>query len=119
MFLPMLAQPYRLYFERMDAAKNMARFYALSIEPTLFGTPCLTRRWERIGFKGQEKAHHFLCEEEAVAMFLDLLRVRRARGYRTRPVEYPEKQSDRVERCRPESGASVQCAGRTGALDQG
>jgi predicted DNA-binding WGR domain protein len=48
----MLAQPYRLYFERTDATKNMARFYALSIEPTLFGTPCLTRRWGRIGSKG-------------------------------------------------------------------
>lgn len=41
----MLIQPYQLYIERADAAKNMARFYALSIEPTLFGTPCLTRRW--------------------------------------------------------------------------
>jgi predicted DNA-binding WGR domain protein len=35
----MLAQPYQLYFERTDATKNMSRFYALSIEPTLFGTP--------------------------------------------------------------------------------
>ncbi len=83
----MLAQPYRLYFERTDATKNMARFYALSIEPTLFGTPCLTRRWGRIGSNGQAKAHHFACEEDAVAMFLDLLQARRARGYRTRPVE--------------------------------
>lgn len=41
----MLAQPYHLYIERTDAKKNMARFYALSIEPTLFGTPFLTRRW--------------------------------------------------------------------------
>ncbi len=83
----MLAQPYRLYFERTDTTKNMARFYALSIEPTLFGTPCLTRRWGRIGSYGQAKEHHFVCEEDAVAMFLDLLRARRARGYRTRPME--------------------------------
>lgn len=40
----MLCQPYQLYIERTDATKNMARFYALRIEPTLFGTPCLTRR---------------------------------------------------------------------------
>ena len=85
--LCMLTQPYRLYFERTDATKNMARFYALSIEPTLFGTPCLTRRWGRIGSNGQAMAHHFLCEEDAVAMFLDLLRARRARGYRTRSSE--------------------------------
>lgn len=82
----MLAQPYQLYFERTDATKNMSRFYVLSIEPTLFGTPCLTRRWGRIGSNGQVKAHHFLCEEDAVAMFLDLLRIKRTRGYRTRPI---------------------------------
>jgi predicted DNA-binding WGR domain protein len=82
---PMLAQPYHLYIERADAAKNMARFYALSIEPTLFGTPCLTRRWGRIGSRGQSMVHHFDREEEAVSMFLDLLRAKRARGYRTRP----------------------------------
>lgn len=39
----MLCQPYQLFIERTDATKNMARFYALAIEPTLFGTPCLTR----------------------------------------------------------------------------
>lgn len=83
----MLAQPYRLYFERTDATKNMARFYALSIELTLFGTPCLTRRWGRIGSDGQAKEHHFVCEKDAVVMFLDLLRARRARGYRTRTME--------------------------------
>ena len=77
----MLAQPYRLYIERTDANKNMARFYALSIEPTLFGTPCLTRRWGRIGSSGQAKVHHFEREAEAVSFFLDLLRRKRARGY--------------------------------------
>lgn len=35
----MLNQPYQLYMERKDTARNMARFYALAIEPTLFGTP--------------------------------------------------------------------------------
>lgn len=78
----MLAQPYRLYIERTDAPKNMARFYVLAIEPTLFGTPCLTRRWGRIGTFGQAMVHHFDREEDAVRMFLDLLRTKRARGYR-------------------------------------
>lgn len=79
----MLSQPYQLYIERTDATKNMARFYALAIEPTLFGTPCLTRRWGRIGTSGQAMMHHFDREEDAVRMFLDLLRSKRARGYRT------------------------------------
>lgn len=82
----MLAQPYQLYVERTDAARNMARFYALSIGTTLFGTPCLTRRWGRIGHGAQSMVHHFDREEEAVSMFLDLLRAKRARGYRTRPA---------------------------------
>lgn len=86
----MLIQPYQLYVERTDAAKNMARFYALAIQPTLFGTPCLTRRWGRIGSTGQTMVHHFVREEEAVAMFLELLRAKRARGYRTRVYAQPE-----------------------------
>ena len=40
----MIAQHYHLYIERRDAGRNMARFYALSIEETLFGQPCLVRR---------------------------------------------------------------------------
>lgn len=81
----MLTQPYRLYVERTDSRRNMARFYALSIEPTLFGTPCLTRRWGRIGSHGQAKVHHFDREADAVSLFLVLLRAKRARGYGIKP----------------------------------
>lgn len=81
----MLAQRYQLYIERTDPTRNMARYYALSIEPTLFGTLCLSRRWGRIGSTGQSIEHHFDGEREAVAMFLDLLRMKRARGYKTVP----------------------------------
>ena len=45
----------------------MARFYALSIEPTLFGDVCLIRRWGRIGTRGQMKAMSFSREDEALA----------------------------------------------------
>ncbi|WP_337961879.1 WGR domain-containing protein [Brucella anthropi] len=83
----MLKQPYRLYVERFDPIRNMARFYALFIEPTLFQTPCLIRRWGRIGASGETKTHHFQREEEAVSMFLDLLRAKRARGYKTKPLD--------------------------------
>lgn len=80
----MLMQPYHLYTERLDAGRNMARFYALTIEQTLFGTPCLVRRWGRIGTGGQAKVHHFEREEDAVSMFLALLRVKQSRGYVTK-----------------------------------
>ncbi len=79
---PMIAQPYQLHIERRDPARNMARYYALSIEPTLFGEVCLTRRWGRIGAHGQAKYHSFEREEEAVQLFLGLLRDKRKRGYR-------------------------------------
>ncbi len=77
----MIAQPYQLYVERIDATKNMARYYAMSIEPTLFGQACLIRRWGRIGASGQKLVHHFQREEEAVELFLALLRQKRSRGY--------------------------------------
>ena len=81
--LTMIAQPYRLYIERTDTENNMARFYAMSIELTLFGEACLMRRWGRIGTRGQLKVQHFEQEKDAVELFLDLVRRKRRRGYRT------------------------------------
>jgi len=80
----MIAQPYKLYIERRDAKRGMARFYALSISPTLFGDIQLTRRWGRIGGRGQAISHSFAREDEAVRLFLDLLRRKRRRGYAPR-----------------------------------
>jgi predicted DNA-binding WGR domain protein len=77
----MIAQPYQLYVERTDATKNMARYYAMSIEPTLFGEACLIRRWGRIGAGGKRLVHHFKREEEAVGLVLQVLRQKRSRGY--------------------------------------
>jgi predicted DNA-binding WGR domain protein len=79
----MITQRYQLYIERTDSTKNMARFYAMSIEPNLFGETCLTRRWGRIGTKGQLMTHHFEREKDAVILFLDLLRQKRGKGYGT------------------------------------
>ncbi len=70
-----------IYLERRDPAKNMARFYMLSIEPTLFGDVRLRRHWGRIGTRGQVKLHDFAKREEAAALFSSLLRAKRRRGY--------------------------------------
>ncbi|NRF07319.1 WGR domain-containing protein [Agrobacterium pusense] len=77
----MITQPYHLYVERTDLTKNMARFYAMSIEPNLFGEICLMRCWGRIGTSGQTMSHHFKTEREAVVLFLELLRQKKRRGY--------------------------------------
>lgn len=74
-------QPYYLYIERTQPAENMARFYALSIEPSLFGKASLIRRWGRIGTTGREKIHLFEDEAAAVALFLQVARQKRQRGY--------------------------------------
>ena len=44
-----------LVLERVDRTKNMARFYVLSIEPTLFEDLALVRPWGRIGSAGRER----------------------------------------------------------------
>jgi len=94
----MISQPYQLYVERTDEARNMARFYAMTIELNLFGEICLIRRWGRIGAHGQTKVQPFASERDAVAVFLDLLRQKRSRGYRTvasaarYPAFLPEKE---------------------------
>ena len=44
-----------LVLERVDRTKNMARFYVLSIEPTLFEDFALVRRWGRIGNAERER----------------------------------------------------------------
>ena len=84
--LGMIAQQYQLYIERRDPDRNMARFYALSIEETLFGQARLIRRWGRIGTIGRTVQHSFDDEGEAVGLFLELLRVKRLRGYQLRRV---------------------------------
>ena len=44
-----------LVLERRDPSRNMARYYVLSIEPTLFGDTALSREWGRIGFMGRRR----------------------------------------------------------------
>ena len=44
-----------LVLDRCDPTCNMARYYVLAIEPSLFGNPTLIREWGRIGLPGQEK----------------------------------------------------------------
>ncbi|AYG64349.1 WGR domain-containing protein [Rhizobium jaguaris] len=78
----MALYPYQLYCQRFDAARNMARYYMLSIQPTLFGEVAVTRAWGRIGKRGGEKTEMFETERDAAVHFLDLARRKHAKGYR-------------------------------------
>lgn len=73
---------YCLHVQRIDTTQNMARFYRLAIEPTLFGDISVVRNWGRIGTRGQEMVHFFENEKQALTLFLDILRQKRQKGYR-------------------------------------
>ena len=53
-----------IVLERVYPARNIARYYVLSIEPTLFAKHTLIRRWGRIGSLGRER-HQFFGGEDA------------------------------------------------------
>ncbi|WFR97789.1 WGR domain-containing protein (plasmid) [Rhizobium tumorigenes] len=82
----MITQQYHLYMECIDAKRNMARYYVLSIEPTLFGDASLLRGWGRIGSRGRQKIHLFADEREALRLFLEILVWKRTRGYFPRSI---------------------------------
>ena len=70
-----------LVLHRVDAARNMARFYAMSIEPTLFGGLSLVRNWGRMGTRGRYKIELFEDEAAAESAMARLAGIKSARGY--------------------------------------
>jgi predicted DNA-binding WGR domain protein len=67
---------------RRDPDRNMARFYRISLEPTLFGEVSLVRNWGRIGTTGQAMIQTFGRIGEAVDAQEKLERMKRQKGYR-------------------------------------
>jgi len=65
----MLLQRFHLYCQRIDDAGNMARYYALSIQPTLLGEVAVVRCWGGIGARGGEKLDLFSTETEGATHF--------------------------------------------------
>lgn len=82
-------EPKPLHVRRIDAARNMRRFYALSTQPSLFGEISLIRNWGRIGTNGQTMVQTFDGSAEAVDAFARLERAKREarlRCSRRKPV---------------------------------
>ena len=73
-----------LVLERVDRARNMARFYVLSIEPTLFEDLALVRRWGRIGNVGRERIDLHSSGPIAQVELKKWLDRKRRRGYHLR-----------------------------------
>lgn len=66
---------------RFDPAQNMARFYAISIQPNLFGGVSLMRNWGRIGSGGQLRCDLFDDVGSVEVAQEALVRAKRSRGY--------------------------------------
>lgn len=66
---------------RRDAGRNLARFYALSVERSLFGDYLLVRVWGRIGKRGQSRSDWFSSSAAATTAAARLADRKRRRGY--------------------------------------
>jgi predicted DNA-binding WGR domain protein len=74
-----------IHLIRTEAALNMARFYQIGLQPTLFGEVALLRRWGRIGTLGQQKMQSFAGVEAALVAQARLAQAKQRRGYRPVP----------------------------------
>jgi len=54
-----------LVLERVDASRNMARYYVLSVEPTLFEEAALVRAWGRLGTAGRRRIDLYAKSSDA------------------------------------------------------
>jgi predicted DNA-binding WGR domain protein len=70
-----------LVLDRRDPAANMARFYVLAIEPSLFGDVSLVKEWGRIGTIGRRKVELYENKGMAIEALEAWLRRKRKRGY--------------------------------------
>lgn len=70
-----------LSMTRRDPDLNMARFYAIALQPTLFGEVSVIRSWGRIGTRGQVKLETFPSLPTAEKQAISIARQKRRRGY--------------------------------------
>ena len=70
-----------LYLERRDPARNMARYYMLSIEHDLFDSVLAVRRWGRIGLWSRQVALPCADRETARTILSGVAAAKRRRGY--------------------------------------
>ena len=66
---------------RVDPARNMARYYGITVEPTLFGWSAVVRDWGRIGRSARRRLDLYDDADQAVAAADRLLRQKLRRGY--------------------------------------
>jgi predicted DNA-binding WGR domain protein len=70
-----------VHLRRIDATRNMRRFYQLDIEPDLFGGVRLVKAWGRIGTEGRSIAEFHDSEAIAADAMQKHANSKRRRGY--------------------------------------
>jgi len=73
--------PTVLHLQRIDAARNMSRYYRMVIWRDLFGQASLVREWGRIGSRGQMMVETHADEGLAINALLKLARAKQRKGY--------------------------------------
>lgn len=66
---------------RIHAGKNMARFYKLDVQPTLFGEWAVILQWGRKGRGGTVRSTPYNNDQEAEAARDQQRQVKERRGY--------------------------------------
>lgn len=66
---------------RIDPSRNMSRFWAVRLQPSLFTEVLLVRHWGRIGSRGQERSYWFPTRQAALSAFEKITAAKRRRGY--------------------------------------
>ena len=84
-----------LVLERLDEDRNMARYYVLSVEPTLFGGAGVVREWGRIGRGGRRRIDLYADQREAGEALSVWLARKQRRGYVLRLTEPHRPELDR------------------------
>lgn len=74
--------PPPIVLHRIDPVRNMARFYVLTVEMTLFGGRSLVRTWGRIGTRGRHRIELFADTAAAEQAMRRLAQSKFRRGYR-------------------------------------
>ncbi len=70
-----------VYLVRVDPSQNMARYYGIAVQPTLFGEISVVRSWGRIGTRGRTMLVTFGYADEALDASGELEKQKRRRGY--------------------------------------
>jgi predicted DNA-binding WGR domain protein len=73
--------PTSVHLRCVNSSQNKYRFYAMSVQPNLFGEWALIREWGRIGTTGRRRTDHFANAGEALDSLKALKDKKVKRGY--------------------------------------